>query len=57
MTDLLEKVDVAATITEGPGGSSVVPRVVRHGAALGIAALYPDYCEKLRLGLFDFQKI
>ncbi|MFH4979327.1 hypothetical protein AB6A40_006036 [Gnathostoma spinigerum] len=52
ITDLLGKVDVIARV-EGAGGPSVVPRVVRHGVALGIAALYPDHFEKLRLGYSD----
>uniref|UniRef100_F1L5E8 40S ribosomal protein S9 n=1 Tax=Ascaris suum TaxID=6253 RepID=F1L5E8_ASCSU len=48
VSDLLGLVDVDAEV-EGPGGLSVVPRVVRHGTALGIAALYPEHTEKLRL--------
>lgn len=48
IADLLGKVDIEAQV-EGPGGLSVIPRVVRHGAALGIAALYPEKANKLRL--------
>uniref|UniRef100_A0A915B0L2 Ribosomal protein S9 n=1 Tax=Parascaris univalens TaxID=6257 RepID=A0A915B0L2_PARUN len=48
VSDLLGLLDVDAEV-EGPGGLSVVPRVVRHGTALGIAALYPERAEKLRL--------
>ncbi|KHN74746.1 putative 40S ribosomal protein S9, mitochondrial [Toxocara canis] len=48
VADLLGLVDIAAEV-KGPGGLSVVPRVVRHGVALGIAALYPEHADKLRL--------
>ncbi|ETN86592.1 hypothetical protein NECAME_05896 [Necator americanus] len=46
---LLGKVDVKATST-GSGGITALPRAVRHGTALGIAALYPRTMEPLRLG-------
>ncbi|VDO62621.1 unnamed protein product [Heligmosomoides polygyrus] len=45
---LLGRVDVKATST-GSGGITALPRAVRHGAALGIAALYPKTVEPLRL--------
>ncbi|KAK6745641.1 hypothetical protein RB195_012014 [Necator americanus] len=45
---LLGKVDVKATST-GSGGITALPRAVRHGTALGIAALYPKTMEPLRL--------
>ncbi|KHJ94179.1 hypothetical protein OESDEN_05891 [Oesophagostomum dentatum] len=46
---LLGRVDVKATST-GSGGITALPRAVRHGVALGIAALYPKTMEPLRLG-------
>ncbi|EYC14360.1 hypothetical protein Y032_0041g491 [Ancylostoma ceylanicum] len=45
---LLGRVDVKATST-GSGGITALPRAVRHGTALGIAALYPKTMEPLRL--------
>uniref|UniRef100_A0A0N5AFS9 30S ribosomal protein S9, chloroplastic n=1 Tax=Syphacia muris TaxID=451379 RepID=A0A0N5AFS9_9BILA len=48
VTDLLGQMDIVAEI-EGPGGSTVIPRAVRHGVALCIAALYPKHQNKLRL--------
>ncbi|VDL73371.1 unnamed protein product [Nippostrongylus brasiliensis] len=45
---LLGKVDVKAT-SSGSGGITALPRAVRHGTALGIAALYPKTMEPLRL--------
>lgn len=50
VTDLLGKVDIIGHITDGPGGASVIPRIIRHGASLCIAALFPDHFDKLRLG-------
>ncbi|VDN02707.1 unnamed protein product [Thelazia callipaeda] len=49
VTNLLGKVDITGRITDGPGGSSVIPRIIRHGASLCIAALFPEHFEKLRL--------
>lgn len=51
VADKLGKVDVEAQVLEGPGGSTVIPRAVRHAVALGVAALYPETAEKLRLGM------
>lgn len=51
ITDLLGKVDVSAELV-GKGGTSVIPRVVRHGLSLCLAALYPEFETKLRLGFF-----
>uniref|UniRef100_A0A914HJH9 28S ribosomal protein S9, mitochondrial n=1 Tax=Globodera rostochiensis TaxID=31243 RepID=A0A914HJH9_GLORO len=45
----LGQVDVEAQVLDGPGGFSVIPRVVRQGAALGLAALFPETTEKLRV--------
>ena len=33
---------------------SAVPRAVRHGVALSVAALYPESVERLRLGTVVF---
>ncbi|KAM3723594.1 putative 40S ribosomal protein S9 [Dirofilaria immitis] len=49
VTDLLGKLDITSKITDGPGGASVIPRIIRHGASLCIAALFPEYFDKLRL--------
>ena len=54
MTDLLGKIDVVSEV-EGPGGKTVIPRVVRHGVALAIAALFPEHFEKLRLGKYFYK--
>lgn len=43
------QVDVEARIIHGPGGLAVIPRATRHAVALGIAALYPETKERLRL--------
>uniref|UniRef100_A0A1I7WUU7 Sugar transporter SWEET1 n=1 Tax=Heterorhabditis bacteriophora TaxID=37862 RepID=A0A1I7WUU7_HETBA len=48
VSGFLGRVDVLAT-TSGSGGITVIPRAVRHGAALCIAALYPKTVEPLRL--------
>lgn len=48
VSHLLGRVDVVAK-TEGSGGTSAIPRAIRHGTALCIAALYPETTEKLRL--------
>ncbi|CAJ0942258.1 unnamed protein product, partial [Mesorhabditis belari] len=48
VANLIGQVDVKAT-TVGAGGATAVPRAVRHGTALGLAALFPDVEEKLRL--------
>ncbi|PIO67538.1 hypothetical protein TELCIR_10704 [Teladorsagia circumcincta] len=45
---LLGRVDVKAK-SSGSGGITALPRAVRHGTALGIAALYPEKMEPLRL--------
>ncbi|XGW15029.1 hypothetical protein V3C99_000924 [Haemonchus contortus] len=45
---MLGRVDVKAT-SKGSGGITALPRAVRHGTALGIAALYPKTMEPLRL--------
>ena len=42
------RVDIEAKVVEGPHGLSIIPRAVRHGASLGIAALFPETVEKLR---------
>ncbi|VDO55076.1 unnamed protein product [Haemonchus placei] len=47
---MLGRVDVKAR-ARGSGGITALPRAVRHGTALGIAALYPKTMEPLRLGL------
>uniref|UniRef100_A0A0R3RFS7 Peptidylprolyl isomerase n=1 Tax=Elaeophora elaphi TaxID=1147741 RepID=A0A0R3RFS7_9BILA len=49
VTDLLGKVDITGKITDGPGGASVIPRIIRHGASLCIVALFPEHFDKLRL--------
>ncbi|VBB32828.1 unnamed protein product [Acanthocheilonema viteae] len=49
VTDLLGKLDITGKITDGPGGASVIPRIIRHGASLCIAALFPEHFDKLRL--------
>jgi ribosomal protein S9 len=49
VTGLLGEVDVIAEKLEGPGGHSVIPRSVRHAAAIGLAVLFPNYAERLRL--------
>ncbi|VDK71066.1 unnamed protein product [Litomosoides sigmodontis] len=49
VTDLLGKLDITGKITDGPGGASVIPRIIRYGASLCIAALFPEHFEKLRL--------
>ena len=51
VANLLGKVDVTAT-SKGSGGATALPRAVRHGAALCIAALHPQTMEPLRLGMF-----
>ncbi|CAJ0574406.1 unnamed protein product, partial [Mesorhabditis spiculigera] len=48
VTNLIGQVDVVAT-SEGSGGETAVPRAVRHGVSLGLAALFPANEEKLRL--------
>jgi len=61
VTDMLGKVDIKGEVVQTLGGSPkgegnkthghiVVPRAVRTGAALGIAALYPEHKGTLRLG-------
>uniref|UniRef100_A0A183E324 PNPLA domain-containing protein n=1 Tax=Gongylonema pulchrum TaxID=637853 RepID=A0A183E324_9BILA len=49
VTDLLGEVDIIGNITDGPGGASVIPRIIRQGASLCIAALFPEHFDKLRL--------
>uniref|UniRef100_A0A2K6WIF7 Uncharacterized protein n=1 Tax=Onchocerca volvulus TaxID=6282 RepID=A0A2K6WIF7_ONCVO len=49
VTDLLGKLDITGKITDGRGGASVIPRIIRHGASLCIAALFPEHFDKLRL--------
>ncbi|EFO21172.2 ribosomal protein S9 containing protein [Loa loa] len=49
VTDLLGKLDIRGKITDGPGGASVIPRIIRHGASLCIAALFPEHFDKLRI--------
>ncbi|CAD5220982.1 unnamed protein product [Bursaphelenchus xylophilus] len=49
ITGRLGKVDVAVKIEEGPGGISAVPRAARHALSLGLAALYPNTKNMLRL--------
>uniref|UniRef100_A0AC35U1Q6 28S ribosomal protein S9, mitochondrial n=1 Tax=Rhabditophanes sp. KR3021 TaxID=114890 RepID=A0AC35U1Q6_9BILA len=48
VADVLGKVDIEVT-TSGDGGLSAVPRAVRHAVALGIAAIYPQQVERLRI--------
>uniref|UniRef100_A0AC34QC17 Ribosomal protein S9 n=1 Tax=Panagrolaimus sp. JU765 TaxID=591449 RepID=A0AC34QC17_9BILA len=48
VTDMFGRVDIEARVLEGPYGLSIVPRAVRHGASLGIAALFPETVEKLK---------
>lgn len=52
VTDLLGKLDITGKITDGPGGTSVIPRIIRYGTSLCIAALFPEHFDKLRLGIF-----
>uniref|UniRef100_A0A7E4W0J4 37S ribosomal protein S9, mitochondrial n=1 Tax=Panagrellus redivivus TaxID=6233 RepID=A0A7E4W0J4_PANRE len=47
-TNMFGRVDIEAKVLEGPYGLSIVPRAVRHGVSLGIAALFPDAVEPLR---------
>lgn len=54
ITDLLGKVDVDAMIVEGTGGTSAVPKAVRHGTSVAVAALFPEYREMLRIGKISF---
>ncbi|VIO91496.1 Uncharacterized protein BM_BM7784 [Brugia malayi] len=49
VTDLLGKLDITGKITDGPGGTSVIPRIIRYGTSLCIAALFPEHFDKLRL--------
>ena len=55
---MLGEVDVDAKILEHGGtaetgaGALLIPRSVRHGLALGLASLYPQHRELLRLGSF-----
>ncbi|EJW80022.1 ribosomal protein S9 [Wuchereria bancrofti] len=49
VTDLLGKLDITGKITDGPGGNSVIPRIIRYGTSLCIAALFPEHFDKLRL--------
>ncbi|GMS89334.1 hypothetical protein PENTCL1PPCAC_11509, partial [Pristionchus entomophagus] len=48
VTDLLGSLSITATTT-GEGGETAVPRAVRHGLSLSIAALYPEKKEALTL--------
>lgn len=48
VTDMFGRIDIEAKVLEGPYGLSIVPRAVRHGASLGIAALFPETKTKLR---------
>lgn len=57
MTDLLGKLDIEGKITDGPGGASVIPRIIRHGASLCIAALFPEHFDKLRLGIIFYYQL
>lgn len=51
---LLGQVDIEARLLSGPGGKSVIPRAVRHASSLCLAALYPEWGQRLRLaGLLD----
>lgn len=50
LTDLFGKVDIDAKFISGNYGETVVPRAIRHGTSLCIAALFPEYREILRLG-------
>jgi len=50
VTDLLGEIDIEGkTKEESSTGEMVVPRAIRHGTALSIAALFPDKKEILRL--------
>jgi small subunit ribosomal protein S9 len=48
VTDMFGRVDIEAKVLNGQYGLSIVPRAVRHGASLGIAALFPETKEKLK---------
>ncbi|GMT19240.1 hypothetical protein PFISCL1PPCAC_10537, partial [Pristionchus fissidentatus] len=48
VSSLLGRLSITAT-TKGEGGESAVPRAVRHGVALSVAALFPDKKEVLTL--------
>ncbi|CEF66197.1 28S ribosomal protein S9, mitochondrial [Strongyloides ratti] len=48
VADVMGKVDIEATTT-GDGGLSALPRSVRHAVSLGIAALYPEKVEKMKI--------
>lgn len=54
LTDKLGLVDVEANVVEGPGGLTATPRAIRHGLSLGLAALYPEFKQRLRFGNFKF---
>uniref|UniRef100_A0AC34FC05 Ribosomal protein S9 n=1 Tax=Panagrolaimus sp. ES5 TaxID=591445 RepID=A0AC34FC05_9BILA len=48
VTEMFGRVDIEAKVLNDQYGLSIVPRAVRHGVSLGIAALFPDTKEKLR---------
>uniref|UniRef100_A0A914ZBF6 Uncharacterized protein n=1 Tax=Panagrolaimus superbus TaxID=310955 RepID=A0A914ZBF6_9BILA len=48
VTEMFGRVDIEAKVLNEQYGLSIVPRAVRHGVSLGIAALYPETKEKLR---------
>lgn len=50
ITGLLGKVDIEAIFIDGNYGETIIPRAIRHGTSLSLAALYPEFREKLRLG-------
>jgi ribosomal protein S9 len=52
LTDMFDKVDVEATLVEGPGGTTSTARAIRHGLSLGLAALYPEFKQRLRFGKY-----
>lgn len=47
-TNLYGRVDIEAKVIGGDYGLSVVPRAIRHGVSLGIAALFPETVDTLR---------
>jgi small subunit ribosomal protein S9 len=48
VTEMFGRVDIEAKVLNEQYGLSIVPRAVRHGVSLGIAALFPETKDKLR---------
>jgi len=48
LTDKFGQVDIEATSESGFDGQTTTPRAIRHGVSLGLAALYPEFKQRLR---------